>query len=203
MHRLHQVGWGYYLLQGRKALKRFRLDIRRIIHLEITVYLSQMELIDGSMALLSLKKSGWSQCYQGHRFTSCWRRLKSVWPGGEKANRVNIYLATGFESAFFWTHVFCPSCLKSDLAGRVWPLLQEMPPYLWDQVFPSSVKKGLFWFLILWQGISHQRTMCQIIVAIKATCPTFFCELCSNSFDVLVTQLLRRVSSMTYLQVSV
>lgn len=37
--------------------------------------------------------------------------------------------------------------------------------------FPSSVKKGFIWFLILWQGISPQRAMCQIIVAIKATCP--------------------------------
>lgn len=48
----------YYLLEGRKALKRFRLDIIRIVHLETTVNLSQMEPIDGIMALSLMKKSG-------------------------------------------------------------------------------------------------------------------------------------------------
>lgn len=74
--------------------------------------------------------------------------------------------------------------------------------------FSSSVKEGFFWFLVLWQGISYQRAMCQIIVAIKTTCPIksaifFFFELCSNSFYVLVMQLLRKISSMLDLQVSV
>jgi len=48
--------------------------------------------------------------------------------------------------------------------------------------------------------------MCQIIVIfyyLPKKVNQFFRELCRNSFDALVTQPLRKFSSVTYLQVSV
>lgn len=83
-------------------------------------------------------------------------------------------------------------------------LLQEMLPYLWDQISPIALRKA--WFRILWLGITHQRAMYQIIVVfcyLPGKVNWFFCELCSNSFDVLVTQPLRKFSSMAYLQIGV
>lgn len=69
---------------------------------------------------------------------------------------------------------------------------------------PNNIKEGLVSNPLT--SISHQWAMCQVIV-IFCYLPNkvnyFFCELCRNSFDVLVTQPLRKFSSMAYLQISV
>lgn len=89
-----------------------------------------------------------------------------------RRHRANIYLSIRLWPCSFLNPCFLSIMLEVWLGRESVTIASGNVTFSVGSDFPSSVMKDFFWFLISWQAISHQRAMCQIIVATKAACPT-------------------------------